>query len=128
MTEALKFVPPRVPLVTPATGIISREWYMFFQGVFDRIGGSTGPNMFDLVQALPEDAGLEELKALLYATADSAAQSVQPQPDLFDDALAQSVQPQPNLLEDALAEIHNLREELAELTKTVQALQQGVSI
>ena len=41
MTAALRFVPPRIAF-TDANGVITREWFMFLQGVFDRIGGATG--------------------------------------------------------------------------------------
>lgn len=40
----LKFIPPRVPLTDPRTGIISREWYLFLQGIFIRTGAEAGQN------------------------------------------------------------------------------------
>lgn len=52
MSEALKFIPPRVPLLDARTGLISREWYLFFQGVFDRIGGSSGDGIADISDKL----------------------------------------------------------------------------
>ena len=33
--------PPRVPLTDSRTGLISREWYMFFLSLFTKVGGST---------------------------------------------------------------------------------------
>ena len=33
--------PPRVPLTDSRTGLISREWYMFFLSLFNKVGGST---------------------------------------------------------------------------------------
>lgn len=52
MSDALKFIPPRVPLIEPRTGLISREWYLFFQGVFDRIGGANSEGIGDVVDAI----------------------------------------------------------------------------
>jgi hypothetical protein len=33
---------PRVPLVDPKTGLISREWYRFFNAMYEQLGGGTG--------------------------------------------------------------------------------------
>jgi hypothetical protein len=33
---------PRVPLVDPKTGLISREWYRFFNAIYEQLGGGTG--------------------------------------------------------------------------------------
>lgn len=37
----LPIVPPRVALTDPRSGIISREWYMFFLSLFQSTGGSS---------------------------------------------------------------------------------------
>lgn len=113
MTDPLKFIPPRVPLLDSRTGLISREWYLFFQGVFDRIGGSNGQSIPDVIQDLPDDAGLEELKAVTFSQLDGLGQ-LPPQVEA--------------ILVDALSELHSLRDQVAELTKTVQDLQQGINI
>jgi len=34
--------PPRVPVIDPRTGLISREWYRFFLNLFTNTGGGTG--------------------------------------------------------------------------------------
>lgn len=44
----LKFVPPRVRFVDPRTGEITREWYLFLQGLFFRAGGATGLSTTDV--------------------------------------------------------------------------------
>jgi hypothetical protein len=36
-----QFVPARIPLTDPRTGLISREWYLFFQQFMDPSAGST---------------------------------------------------------------------------------------
>lgn len=45
---ALKFIPPRVALVDPRTGLIAREWYLFLQGIFIRTGAEPGDNSTDI--------------------------------------------------------------------------------
>lgn len=112
---ALKFIPPRVQLCDPRTGFISREWYLFLQGVFDRIGGANGESTTDLNTSMFEDAGIEELKAGVYRGAQDAAQVPPTPPDLpADDPL--------------LALVLALRDQVAELTKELEALRQGTLI
>jgi hypothetical protein len=48
MSAALRFVPPRVALVDNRTGLITREWYLFLQGIFERVGGPTGLSTTDV--------------------------------------------------------------------------------
>jgi hypothetical protein len=33
---------PRVPVVDPATGLMSREWFRFINNVYEQLGGGTG--------------------------------------------------------------------------------------
>ena len=33
---------PRVPIVDPKTGLISREWFRFFNAIYEQLGGGTG--------------------------------------------------------------------------------------
>jgi len=33
---------PRVPVIDPATGLMSREWFRFLNNVFEQLGGGTG--------------------------------------------------------------------------------------
>jgi hypothetical protein len=33
---------PRVPIVDPKTGLISREWFRFFNEIYEQLGGGTG--------------------------------------------------------------------------------------
>lgn len=41
MPNITNITPPRVPLSDPKTGLISREWYLFFLSLFNQTGGST---------------------------------------------------------------------------------------
>ena len=47
--------PVRVPLVDPNTGVITREWYRFFEQVFVRVGGEVGPTNNELDNGLQFD-------------------------------------------------------------------------
>lgn len=125
----LRFVPPRVQMVDER-GIITREWYLFFQGVFDRIGGATGQSSTDLTQDMPDDAGLEETKALLFTGLDGLSQGT-PMAQTLGEAINQdtpmAVLPQ-EALSTLIAELQAQRDLIAELTKMVQAIQQGTMI
>lgn len=39
MTDPIFFAPLRVPVIDERTGLMAREWYLFFQAMFLRIGG-----------------------------------------------------------------------------------------
>lgn len=114
MTEALRFVPPRVALVDPRTGMVSREWYLFFQGVFTRIGGANGESSTDIVASLFEDAGSSETNAMLFELDQTANQF----PTLQLLPIEQVLQ----------AEISELRDTVAELKKDLDAIRQGTLI
>lgn len=113
MTDPLKFIPPRVPLLDVRTGLISREWYLFFQGVFDRIGGANGPSVFDLSASLFEDAGSSETNAQLFSV---------------EQALNQLPQQALTPIDVLQAEMSELREQVAELKKELDAIKQGTLI
>ncbi len=40
MPNITNITPPRVPLSDPKTGLIAREWYLFFLSLFNQTGGS----------------------------------------------------------------------------------------
>lgn len=40
------FVPPRVALTDPRTGMITREWFLFLSGIFQAVSG-TGASLAD---------------------------------------------------------------------------------
>jgi hypothetical protein len=52
MPNITNITPPRVPLVNPETGLITREWYLFFLNLFTLTGsGSNDLSINDLAQA-----------------------------------------------------------------------------
>lgn len=76
MPNITNITPPRVPLMDPRNGLISREWYLFFLSLFNQTGGSAvslediqkGPPTQDLdISALLAQASLnaESSSALL---------------------------------------------------------------
>jgi hypothetical protein len=127
MTNALRFIGPRVPLVDVRTGVLTREGLLWLQAVWVRTGGATGPSttelqvvVDDLAPLAPTDAGIE---AALLALADAAQQAPALElPPLPDD---QAPAPLPALPpDDPSAELSALREELQVLRQRVHDLEQ----
>lgn len=125
MSEIIKFIPPRVPLTDPRSGIISREWFLFFQGVFTRIGGATGPSTEDNAISAFEDAGSGETNAMLFSVEQALMQlpvSEQPIP------MCDQVPPYaPSEIDQLQTELNGLRELVAEMAKDIQALKQAIT-
>lgn len=59
---AIALLPPRVPLVNPTSGVMSKEWYLFFQQIYERVGGADGASNTDLDLSQFNDAGIEEAR------------------------------------------------------------------
>lgn len=127
MSDPLKFIPPRVALTDPRTGLISREWYLFFQGIYIRAGGATGPSTTDVSGSLFEDAGSSETNAMLFSLEDELKQA--PQSELLNTEPAdQSPKYEQYTLDALTTELNGLRELVAELTKEVESLKQATSL
>lgn len=127
MTEALRFVPPRVQLVDPRTGMISREWYLFFQGVFNRVGGADGSSTTDIVASLFEDAGSSETNAMLFGVEQDAGQMPLPYFPAPDVDLPPAYTPNAQI-DNVLAELSALQDRVAELVKELDSIKQGILI
>lgn len=56
--------PARVPLVDPSTGTITREWYRFFEQMFNRVGGTFAPSNNELDSGLQFDVRESETSEL----------------------------------------------------------------
>lgn len=54
MADPIYFSPLRTPLVDARTGLMAREWYLFFQALWLRTGGVSGPSNEDLLQGQSE--------------------------------------------------------------------------
>lgn len=114
MSEALKFPSARQAAVELINNQLcfTRPWFLFFQTVYDRIGGPGGSSTTDLDASLFEDAGNSELQAQLYEMAQRFVTPTMPEMAAQIDQLT--------------GENNELREQLFELSKAVQALQQAV--
>lgn len=127
MTDPLRFVPPRVQFVDLRTGMLSREWYLFLQGVFTRIGGADGTSTTDLEASLFEDAGSSETNVMLFDLEQTTGQ--QPQQSYFfaeqDTPPAHSSVQQ---MDNVLSELSALQDRMAELVKEVDSIKQGTLI
>lgn len=58
------FAPLKVPVTDPQTGLMTRDWYLFFQAMFLRVGGSQGTGTDDLqLIADTDDATVNDAQA-----------------------------------------------------------------
>lgn len=113
MATTLALQPPRVPLVDPKTGLVTREWYVYFERLQDRVGGYDGPSTVDLAQSDDDDSGLEEFKHEFSKALDALAIQPPQAPEMRVEALE--------------TEVAQLRELIAVLLKEIDGLKQGPS-
>lgn len=87
--------------IDPESGVNSftRPWFLFFQFLFQQIGGAGALTTTDLAQGV--QSGTEELRAMM-------------------NSIAQS--------QDMRSEINGLREKIAELEKMIGDIQQGTTL
>lgn len=123
MNKPIYFAPLRVPFVDLQTGLISHEWQLLLQGMFNRIGGTNGASNNDLLQSFP-NSGLAELTATHGADAQAAAQMPPMIPSVAPDDQTPMMIPAATF-DDLLGELRQTRELVAELAKQLQGLQQG---
>ncbi len=126
--SALTRPPARIPLAGP-DGLITREWYRYFDEVAVRLGGANGSGTDDLATSAFEDAGIEETKAGLNALRDEImAAPVAAQHSAVDELGVgppyEPISPQ----EELMADLHSLRAEVDLLRQQVRDLQQSTSI
>jgi hypothetical protein len=114
-------------MVDLRTGCVTREWYPFLMGLQDRSGGATGPSTTDLAASMFEDSGIEETKATLFRLADDVNQLPAYTPDAAPPELVPPSVPFV-VFEQILTELQAQRDQIAELTKTIQGLQQGLTL
>ncbi|WP_455275171.1 hypothetical protein [Ralstonia thomasii] len=120
-----------VPFVDIHTGQLNPVWYRFLMNQFVRGGGAVAPTNNELSIELPEDAGIEELKASLYAVADrldalpTAASVAAPDQD-FPPIAQPPLFPDPDTGPEA--RIAALEAAVAALSTQIAELQQGTSL
>jgi hypothetical protein len=60
-----KLPAPRVALIDPTTGYISREWYRFFLNLFELTGSGSNPTSLDELQLVPPAVTVDELEIII---------------------------------------------------------------
>jgi hypothetical protein len=106
--------------------MITREWYLFLQGVFTRVGGANGASTPDIMVSLFEDAGSSETNALIFELGQSVGQNPpQIMSDTFQDLAptAQGTQ-----IDNITAELSALQDRVSELVKELDSIKQGPSV
>lgn len=102
-------------VITDANGntAFTRPWFLFFQRLLERIGGSSGEPIPDLIESADNGDSSAENSQALYALRDQL----------------ESLPPQSQALFEFMAgELQTVRDELAELRKDVEGLQQGTQL
>lgn len=120
--------PVQVPLVDPKTGIVTREWYRFFDQVFVRVGGTEGQTNTELVQDQYADAGIEETKHETFKALDALNQLPPIEPSKQQDDQAPPGAFFVPTQDDQHARIEALEAQVALLLQAVSALQQGYQL
>jgi len=124
MSEPIYFAPLRVPFVDIQTGIISHPWQLLLQSMFNRIGGTNGLSIDEVLALLAiavVDASQDPPLIPTIALDDQTPPTI---PGLAPDDQSPPVIAQPTS-NDVLAELYQARDNLAELQKRIQDLQQG---
>jgi hypothetical protein len=106
--------------------MISREWYLFFQGVFNRVGGADGVGTSELEASLFEDAGSSETNAMLFALEQDTGQVPPMQQGTPDSVLDQTPARYLDAVDILTTELSELQARMAELVKEIDALKQSV--
>lgn len=98
--------------------VFTRPWFLFLQSLWQRQGGAVAPSTSDVEGSLFEDAGSSETQALLFSQGQDLGQS----------PLALLVVEQQSTLLQLQAQLDETRDKVAELTKAINDINQGVSI
>lgn len=132
MSNPIYFAPYKVALVDPRTGIINREWYLFFQALWQRSGGAIGQSNDDLLQNNANAIGSGDL-LMLISSGDQAAAQAPPSIALpvENTDLAQSppsVVLSTDDFESMVVQLSFCRDQISEILKSLQDVQQAVVV
>lgn len=118
---------PRVPWFDPKTGEVSRYWLTWIEDLFTRVGGQTASTNIDLGIDMPEDVGVEEIRAQLGRLADDLSLSpvYAPEPKEADLAPPRTETPYEQFLE---TQVRELAEQIAQLRAEIDGIKQGLSL
>jgi len=93
MPNITNITPPRVPLMDPRNGLISREWYLFFLSLYDQTGGSV-VSLEDVQKGPPtQDIDLSALLAQASLNAESSSALLSQYAQLATDVQALALRP-----------------------------------
>ena len=65
LLDVTRIPAPRVPIIDPRTGEISREWYRFFENLFLLTGAGSNPQSLNDLQKGPRGASVDEIGAII---------------------------------------------------------------
>lgn len=148
--STLSLQPPRVPLVDPATGMITREWYRFVTDTFNRIGGASAPTITDVVNSIDSNITIINETIADIGAAPSIIPFIPPDDDLApkyeprqivedfappimpvaqqDDVSPSQLQFLIDSVEYMQTEVRSLAEQLALARTEIQELKQGTML
>ena len=93
MPNITNITPPRVPLMDPRSGLIAREWYLFFLSLFNQTGGSA-VSLEDVQKGPPtQDLDISALLAQASLNAESSSALLSQYAALANDVQALSLGP-----------------------------------
>lgn len=93
MSSAIGLLPANIP-IDERGNLLNPAWYVFFQQLYLRAGGSVSQDNNELIAGQLDDAGIEESKADIYALRDEIGTMYCAVQALIDD-LNSSPSPQP---------------------------------
>lgn len=105
-------------------GMLTRDGVMFLVGIFNRVGGSSGPSIPDVETSLAEDSGISETQAVLFTLGDEVKQD---RSSAAIEAVTTEIKKDIDSLYQ-LGDVSALRAEVAELRKMINDLQQGYQL
>lgn len=130
--DLTNITPPRVPLIDPRTGLISREWYRFFLNLFQLTGSGQNTTSLTDLQVGPPPTQQEDFTDIIIDIQGLLTQPVAGTPELQAalDAMRQELQTLPPKAVDELQQqINTLRQEVQTSPRqelgTFAALQQN---
>jgi hypothetical protein len=93
MPNITNITPPRVPLMDPRSGLIAREWYLFFLSLFNQTGGSA-VSLEDVQKGPPtQDVDVSALLAQASLNAESSSALLSQYAALANDVQALALGP-----------------------------------
>lgn len=133
--DLTNITPPRVPLIDPRTGLISREWYRFFLNLFQLTGSGQNTASLTDLQLGPPPTQQEDFTDIIINIQGLLSQPVAGTPELQAalDAVRQELQTLPPNV-DCCEEVHQLRQlfqvqppsQVGELQQQIDTLRQEV--